>query len=219
MNAWVIVLEWAVAEGVPLGADAQPVNVLLNSFADCCPVALCAVDRYALQLEIDADDPLDALAAIMARHAEGAEQAHLTGWKLDRAEVMTREQMEQDWHNGVNGIDARVELERTLRTPGLDPVAKADRALGDDICPHEARDILCRMVRELGGGLVSAREEDEWTLTVDLSFGTGEPLLPVAEPWSQARIRLEQVLPPLVERARCCMLNVEACKRHVGGLR
>jgi DNA-binding transcriptional MerR regulator len=67
---------------------------------------------------------------------------------------------------------------------------------------REAAEILVAAVHRLGGSTVPASQADSWALPIDLSFGEGEPILPVAEPLSLARMQLEQVLPGLVEDAR-----------------
>jgi hypothetical protein len=214
MTTWVILLEWEVGDGMPIGVDAEPVRVVLSEFADCHPVALAAPDRYAVQLEVEGDQALDALSQTIARHRDASDRAHLNSWTLVRVEVMTRQQFDEDISVG-EGPDVRAsDLSAFDQRP--DPVRVAETALRSGACPHAARDILCRMIRELGGGLVSARLEDDWTLPVDVSFGTCDPLLPVAEPWSIARSRIEEALPRLVETARMSLLNQSACVGHEG---
>lgn len=68
--------------------------------------------------------------------------------------------------------------------------------------PADATPVLVELVTALGGQVVPATEADEDALPVDLSFGYGEPVLPAAAPLSLARMRLEFVLPQLVEGAR-----------------
>lgn len=62
--------------------------------------------------------------------------------------------------------------------------------------------IVLRAVSAMGGTVVPARLEDERALPLDLALGTGEPLLPVADPQSVARMQLERHLPGLVADAR-----------------
>lgn len=57
-------------------------------------------------------------------------------------------------------------------------------------------------VQRLGGELGPAQLQDDVVLPVDLAFGAGPPVLPRAQPGSLARMRLETVLPLLVEDAR-----------------
>jgi DNA-binding transcriptional MerR regulator len=84
----------------------------------------------------------------------------------------------------------------------LQTVHQATRGLLYITSAREATEILAAAVHRLGGSTVPADQADSWALPIDLSFGEGEPLLPVAEPLSLARMQLEQVLPGLVEDAR-----------------
>lgn len=68
--------------------------------------------------------------------------------------------------------------------------------------PQGAGAVLTELVIALGGRPVPATEADEDTMPLDLSFGYGEPVLVAAAPLSLARMRLEFVLPELVEGAR-----------------
>jgi DNA-binding transcriptional MerR regulator len=68
--------------------------------------------------------------------------------------------------------------------------------------PREIRDALVGLVERLGGTVGEAAEQDEEVLPVDLSMGEGPPVLPRAPAASIARMRLEALLPGLVEDAR-----------------
>jgi DNA-binding transcriptional MerR regulator len=84
----------------------------------------------------------------------------------------------------------------------LETLHQATRGLLYITSAREATDILAAAVHRLGGSTIPAGQADSRALPIDLSFGEGEPILPVAEPFSLARMRLEQVLPGLVEDAR-----------------
>ena len=84
----------------------------------------------------------------------------------------------------------------------LETVHQATRGLLYITSAQEATDILAAAVHRLGGQTIPAGQADSWALPIDLSFGDGEPILPLAEPLSLARMQLEQVLPGLVEDAR-----------------
>jgi DNA-binding transcriptional MerR regulator len=84
----------------------------------------------------------------------------------------------------------------------LETVHQATRALLYITSAREATEILVAAVRKLGGSTVPASQADSRALPIDLSFGDDEPILPLAEPYSLARMQLEQVLPGLVEDAR-----------------
>lgn len=68
--------------------------------------------------------------------------------------------------------------------------------------PRDLRDALVALVERLGGTVGPAAEQDQEVLPVDLSMGEGAPVLPRAPAASVARMRLEAILPGLVEDAR-----------------
>jgi DNA-binding transcriptional MerR regulator len=84
----------------------------------------------------------------------------------------------------------------------LETVHQATRGLLYITSAWAATEILTAAVHRLGGSTIPAGQADSWALPIDLSFGDGEPILPVAEPLSLARMQLEQMLPGLVEDAR-----------------
>lgn len=66
----------------------------------------------------------------------------------------------------------------------------------------QVRGILVGLVQQLGGEVGPAALQDDTVMPVDLAFGEGPPLLPRASATSLARMRLEAVLPLVVEDAR-----------------
>lgn len=66
----------------------------------------------------------------------------------------------------------------------------------------QVRDILAGLVQRLGGEVGEAALQDDTVMPVDLAFGEGPPLLPRAPSPSVARMRLEAVLPFVMEDAR-----------------
>ena len=95
----------------------------------------------------------------------------------------------------------------------LGPVADVDseavlaayqtaRAMMRAASPRDLRDALVALVERLGGTVGPAAEQDEEVLPVDLSMGEGPPVLPRAPALSLARMRIETILPGLVEDAR-----------------
>ncbi len=67
---------------------------------------------------------------------------------------------------------------------------------------RQVRDILAGLVRRLGGEVGEAALQDDTVMPVDLAFGEGPPLLPRAPSPSVARMRLEAILPFVMEDAR-----------------
>ena len=117
--------------------------------------------------------------------------------------------LEAPGSSGASGRVAAVrQRRRTAAAAGqsdwevLQATHQATRALLYITSVREATEILMAAVQRLGGATIPASQADSWALPIDLSFGDGEPILPVAEPLSLARMQLEQVLPGLVEDAR-----------------
>ncbi len=79
----------------------------------------------------------------------------------------------------------------------------------------EVRDALVGFVERLGGSVGPAATQSEHILPLDLSCGEGEPLLPRAAPFTLTRLRLETLLPGLVEVARHRLLALHG-ESHLG---
>jgi GGDEF domain-containing protein len=69
---------------------------------------------------------------------------------------------------------------------------------------HEVVEALRRLVIELGGRVVSARERGEDAIPLDITIGRGEPLYVVAEPGSNRRL-IERYLPAALDDARASL--------------
>jgi DNA-binding transcriptional MerR regulator len=78
----------------------------------------------------------------------------------------------------------------------------AARALLRAQTVHEVSTALQRFVEQVGGSVGPAALQSGDVLPADLSFGAGAPVLPRAPAGTLARMRLEMVLPLLVEDAR-----------------
>ena len=79
---------------------------------------------------------------------------------------------------------------------------EATRRLLRATTPREAVSAVSALVRQLGGTIVRPRHGDARVLDVDLSLGTGEPMAVAVEPYSVARLCLEEVLPAALSDAR-----------------
>ena len=99
-----------------------------------------------------------------------------------------------------------VPLSAGVDAGALEAAYSATRALLRIRTPAQAVKILTRLVRELGGEVVEAEQAPPEALPLDISFGEGRPLLPVAEPFSVARLHLERVLPTVLDDARHMVL-------------
>lgn len=186
----------------PLGGDPQSVRTVLEGLGDLAPVALCQPDRCAIQVTVSHPDPVEALVEALRRYRCVAARTALACWELVRIELLTPAELEAGW----DAVDKDASVQELLGAMAVgfeeDHVIEAERALRAVTCPEQARAIICRLVRQLGGAVVGARLQDEWTLPFDISFGASQPQVAIAEPWTVARIRLEQVLPGLVDMVR-----------------
>lgn len=90
---------------------------------------------------------------------------------------------------------------------------EAARALLRASDPAEVRATLVDLVERLGGQVGEAAVQDDTVMPVDLAFGEGPPLLPRAPSTSVARMRLEAVLPLLVEDARVVVHRLQLSAR------
>jgi len=80
--------------------------------------------------------------------------------------------------------------------------------------PEDARDLAISLVENFGGNVVSADESTSSTMPIDLSFGTGTPMLPSASERSVARMLLEQYLPLFVVDVRRMLQLRSEIERH-----
>lgn len=84
----------------------------------------------------------------------------------------------------------------------LEVAHQATRALLVASSPREVVSVIVGVVHGLDGYTAPARLADDSALPIDISLGEGEPVLPLAPAMSVARLRLEQILPMLLEDAR-----------------
>jgi diguanylate cyclase (GGDEF)-like protein len=132
------------------------------------------------------------------------------------------------------GLGRREGGGRAYPSPALsqDPLATAaelaaTQALVRCESAAEVSAVVATLVHDLGGALVLARYADPSTVvSVDVSLGLSEPLLPYAEPVSVAMMRLNAVLPAFLEAARLVLSRLhrqrqrddEAARDQVTGL-
>lgn len=77
----------------------------------------------------------------------------------------------------------------------LEAVLDATRQLLWIETPAQAADVAKRLITAFGGEIIPARASTSDALPVDVSFGSGEPLVPVAPEFSAARLLIERHLP------------------------
>ena len=101
---WVVLLE-AIPTSSSAELDQTTLYRLLEAVKDAEPVALHAPDRYAVQLNLRAEEPGDALCSALSwwKGATAAVGAH--PWQVVRAEVMTKTEL--DHEHDVAGTEER----------------------------------------------------------------------------------------------------------------
>jgi len=193
---WVILLEAAAPEGAP-PLELPALEALLGVLADHSPTAIYAPDRYGLQFVVSAFDPGDALDTATACWRSAAARAEVPRWRLVRVEVKTSDELAAEY---------RAEDRTWAPPPGsgqsLDAAYRATRALVTATTVDAVVAALTILVHDLGGAVMPAASRHPDAIPVDLSFGTGPPVMPVAEAFSVARLQLEDVLPVVLEDAR-----------------
>lgn len=112
-------------------------------------------------------------------------------------------------------VDERADrrVDGGMDTVGLMAAHDAARAMLRASSPVEVVAALVEFVVSLGGTVGPAALHADDVFPVDVSLGEGDPLLPRAEVFSIARLRLEALLPALVEDARGLVALLHAARR------
>jgi len=191
-RCWVVLLEVTTEE-----LELEAVEGLVARLAERYPSALYAPDRCAVQFLVhEANGPAAALATGVALFRAASRAVDFPDGELVRAEVKTPAELASEYdHREDDG--ARVADERALAA-----AYGATRRLLRSTSPREAVSVLSALVRQLGGTTIPPRIGDPRTLDIDLSLGEGEAMVAAAEPYSVARLSLEEVLPAAAEDAR-----------------
>ncbi|MDQ6726970.1 MAG: hypothetical protein M3066_12505 [Actinomycetota bacterium] len=209
-QVWAVVLEWAAPDGgCDIGLDT--VERLLDDLADWRPAALYSPRRYAMQIELFAAHPGEALTRALCHHDRARHRLGVAaGWLLVRTEVLTAEDLRAGqaaagaptapttFATGVEGDPRRRRVSRP------DALYRATRALLAVTTAEEVRAVLVDFVLDVGArlavGHVPGAFSDAFSLSLD-----GDRLFALAEPVSVARMLLEECVPLLVEDARAVL--------------
>ena len=198
---WVVLLE-AGPEGDARGQlELTALEEFLGLLADCAPSALYAPDRYAVQLTIAGTEPHGVLAECVQRWRAAVAGAGLPSWPLVRVEVKTPAELEAE-NRAEREPLLPSSMTVTVDAEALDGAYQATRALLGATSEHDVRVILATLVYRLGGAVVPSSQRPADALPVDLGLGEDDPMIAVAEPFSIARLRLEELLPFVMEDAR-----------------
>jgi hypothetical protein len=198
---WIVLLEAAPEEG----DDATAVGLtgleeFLGLLADWAPSALYAPNRYAVQVTIHESEPHTALAIGVDRFRGAVAGSGLPVWPLVRAEVKTPAELEAE-NQAEQAPLLASSMDVTVDPEALDAAYQATRAILGAGSENDVVVILATLVHRLGGSVVPASGQHPHALPVGITFGKVDPLVAVAEPVSIARLRLEQLLPSVVNDA------------------
>jgi len=201
MKKWVVLLEAGPEDDLWGSLELTALEEFLGLLADCAPSALYAADRYAVQLTIAGAEPQGALAEGVERWQAAVAGAGLPPWPLVRAEVKTRAELEAELRAGQAPL-LPSSMAVTVDAEALDAAYQATRAFLGAATEHEVRVIIATLVYRLGGAVMPSSRRDPDALPIDLGFGEDDPMAAVADPLSIARLRLEELLPYVMEDAR-----------------
>jgi hypothetical protein len=184
----------------------EQLDRLLELLSEHGPSGLWSVDRYALQLVIEAPTPEAALITGLGRWREAAGKAGLPEWQLVRAELKTPAELEAEHRAGAED-DGSTESVATSEV-ALRAAYVATRRLLYCGSRAEAAGIVSDLARRLGATLVGSGD-DISALPLDLSLGEARARFAVADPISMARLELEEVLPTVMLDAAQAIRLVE----------
>ena len=108
------------------GVDAGPFRKLLAALADPAPGALYSLDRYALQIEVEAPGASEAVRAAIQRWEGGLRETGLPRWELIRVEALTQDEFERDFLTP----EAEVVGDRAWSSPSPPAGSDADHERG-----------------------------------------------------------------------------------------
>jgi PAS domain S-box-containing protein/diguanylate cyclase (GGDEF)-like protein len=139
---WVVVLEVAREPTAP-ALDAGAFYNALDALAETRMTVLRSDDRCAVQMEIGASGPAEALFSALARWTEAVRALTVAHWDVVRAELLTPEELERD----LELMDA----EGLVRPGVLDaaplPRPPAEERLGEDLLREVFYDELTGLAR------------------------------------------------------------------------
>jgi diguanylate cyclase (GGDEF)-like protein len=114
-SEWIVLLEFAVDPRHAV--DKATLFRVVEAVGKPSPVALHSSDRYAVQLEVLAEDPPEALSSALSAWSRAVRTIVTPAWRLARAEVLTRPEFEHelmlaegdhDPHGTMSGGDSEV---------------------------------------------------------------------------------------------------------------
>jgi len=203
-STWVVLLEVECLVGTHLRVET--VEALLKGLGDRCPSGLHASDRCAVQFLVEAAGPEAALTAGIELWTSVARDVGFPPVEVVRAEVKTPAELDAEYDEDAPGVLSHVPADARATTVAY----LTTRRLLQARTPREVVSVVQALIRRLGGVVVPPNPGDPRILDVDLSLAAGPPMAAAAEPYSVARLCLEEVLPAAVEDARRVIMGLRA---------
>jgi hypothetical protein len=154
-----------------------------------------------VQVTVPAADPQAALGVGADRFHLAVSASGLPDWPLVRAEVKTPAELEAELRAEEAPLFPPTGT-LTVDADALGAAYQATRAMLSAVSEKEVTVILATLVHRLGGAVVPASRCHPDALAIELTSGDGDTLVAAAEPVSIARLRLEELLPSVVDDAR-----------------
>lgn len=194
---WVVLIEATTAS-----ASLEEVERVLAYLAAYEPGSLSCPGRCAVQLDIAASTPDDALHLGLEAWREAVATETLGEWELVRIEVKTAEELASEFqaHHAMT--------ERITSQEALSAAYAATRRLLRVRDASGAAAVVASLTYHLGGKMVPTRDGKAHAFPLDLSFGTTKPFYAVAQPLSVSRLHLEETLPLVFDDAWCVLRRV-----------
>ncbi len=200
MTDWAVVIECTSPGQPPL--DLTVIDRLVEHLSQWRATALYNPDRYALQVVVDSDDPRSALGSASQVHNEAIRTLDMPRWPIVRIEAMTLAELARSWEVLVPNPSLLPKRVWEICPSFTVRMYEIGRLLVRATTIEELSGLLVRFVHESGGWTPEPDQDRHKLLPIDLSLGTGAPVLLAAEPMSSGRLLLEDALPTLVEDAK-----------------
>jgi len=163
--AWIVLLE-AADERSGSVIDRAALDRLAAAWAEVTPTALYSPDRYAVQVEVRAAGPTEALATAIGSWEKAVEASGAPRWNVVRAEVITPEELEAELR--AADVAGAGQAHRALVDPVGDDLLR--RALHDRVTGLPDREIFLHFV----GRALAACTKPHVVVSVGLEpFGQG----------------------------------------------
>lgn len=195
---WVALLEFAVDHGeAPFEFDE--VAALVEALDDWASTALYNPTRYAIQIQVDAEEPDTAMRLATNAHRGAVVSGVIRPAKLMRGEVLTLAEFEGDAERALSLED--LALTRGRSDLACNEVYDATRALVGATSRAQVDAIVFEFVLSIGAEVsVGPRRPGIGEVVIDLAIDH-PPTYAVAEANSVTGLLLETALPTLLQDA------------------